>query len=83
MWPCSVPADEAAVAGCRASADLRPDDLLLLTKRPPPSGSAAAKPPSVHVIALVAKVERDEGPGRGRIMHATVNLVTGNTGGCL
>ena len=59
----------------------RPDDLVLLTKTQPPSEySKASKPPAMHLLALIERVERDE-IEKGRL-HVTglVNLLSGNPG---
>lgn len=64
---------------CRSN-QVRGDDLVLLTRKPPPKDASAGEPPKVHIIALINKVNREEGGGGSCIAHALVNLISGNTG---
>jgi hypothetical protein len=47
-----------------------PDDLVLITKhRPPPDSGSSRKPPTVHLLGLVDRIEKDEQSGVGRVAH--------------
>ena len=57
--------------GCRA------DDLVLLTMEEP---ADASQPPEVHLLALIERVDIDEGNRSQKIVVGHVNLVSGSTG---
>lgn len=61
--------------GCRA------DDLVLLTKSEPGDESGTpSQPPEVHLLALIERVDIDEGNRSQKIVVGHVNLVSGSAG---
>ena len=61
--------------GCRA------DDLVLLTKAElGDEPGTASQPPEVHLLALIERVDIDEGNRSQKIVVGHVNLVSGSAG---
>lgn len=67
-------------SGCRDV--FHGDDLVLLTKHRPPSDiGRSCTPPTVHLLGLIDKVEKDDKGGFARIAHVHLWLGGGTAQG--